>query len=158
VTVFVSSGPEQITVPELIGLSEGSATSRLDDLGLTYNITREESDEPEDQVIDQTPAAGTQVDAGETISLTVAEAAEQVTVPDVSDLPEREAVRLLRGEGLSVTTRQRPVDDPSLDGIVLEQRPSGGSEVDEGSAVVVVVGRLEEPEPAPVPDPGVGAP
>jgi beta-lactam-binding protein with PASTA domain len=155
VRLFVSSGPEQIEVPDLVGLSEGSATARLDDLGLTYNITSEESDEPEGEVIDQTPAAGTLVDGAETISLTIAEAAEQVTVPDVSDLPEREATRVLRGAGLSVSTRDRSVTDAALEGVVLEQRPAGGTEANEGSDVVIVVGRFEEPAP---PDPSGDSP
>jgi beta-lactam-binding protein with PASTA domain len=42
--------------------------------------------------------------------------------------------------------QERTVTDPSQDGVVVEQRPGSGTEVDEGSDVVIVVGVLEEEE------------
>lgn len=145
VRLFVSSGPRQIAVPDLVGLSLDSATSRLDDLGLLYSVGREESDEPEDEVLAQDPAAGTLLDPGGRVALTVAEPPQQVTVPFVTDLSRRDAVRALRGEGLAATIEEQAVEDPELDGIVLEQRPPAGAEVDDGSAVVLVVGSFTPP-------------
>jgi beta-lactam-binding protein with PASTA domain/predicted Ser/Thr protein kinase len=142
VRLFVSSGPEQVDVPNLVGLSLDSATSRLDDLGLTYRVTREESDRPEDEVIAQDPSAGTQLDPGGTVQLTVAEPAEQVSVPFVVDLSRSAALRLLDNEGLEGSVRETDVDDPEQDGVVIDQRPSSGTDVDPGSRVVIVVGRF----------------
>ena len=34
--------------------------------------------------------------------------------------------------------------DPSQDGVVIDQRPGGGSEVDEGTPVLILLGVLEE--------------
>ncbi|MEX1141898.1 MAG: Stk1 family PASTA domain-containing Ser/Thr kinase [Thermoleophilaceae bacterium] len=155
VRLFVSSGPQQVEVPDLVGLSLASATSRLDDLGLAYSISREESDEPEDQVISQDPAAGTTLDPGGRVSLTVAEPVEQVAVPFVTDLSRTDAVRVLRGEGLSATIETEAVDDPALDGLVLEQRPAAGTDVDDGSTVVLVVGEYTAPAPTPPPEDGL---
>ena len=36
--------------------------------------------------------------------------------------------------------------DPAQDGVVIEQRPGAGTEVDEGREVVIVVGVLEPEE------------
>jgi len=149
VRLFVSSGPEQVDVPNLVGLSVDSATKRLDDLGLTYRVTREDSDKPEDEVIAQDPGEGTTLDPGGTVTLTVARPVEQIPVPFVTGLSEQAALNALRSDGLKGSVRERDVDDESQDGLVLEQRPTGDTGVDSGSSVVLVVGRFVEPTPPP---------
>jgi serine/threonine-protein kinase len=149
VRLFVSSGPEQVAVPNLVGLSVDSATKRLDDLGLTYRVTREDSDKPEDEVIGQDPGQGTSLDPGGTVTLTVARPVAQTPVPFVTGLSEQAALSALRADGLKGSVRERDVDDESQDGVVLEQRPSGDTGVDSGSTVVLVVGRFVAPPPPP---------
>jgi eukaryotic-like serine/threonine-protein kinase len=144
VTLFVSSGPKEIEVPNLVGLSLDSATSRLDRLDLTYRVTREDSDRPEDEVIAQDPGADSSLEPGGTVELTVSQPVEQVSVPFVTDLPEDDALRVLQGAGLEGSVRRRTVDDPAQDGVVIEQRPGAGADVDDGSTVLLVVGRLVE--------------
>jgi len=155
VRLFVSSGPAQVAIPNLVGLSLDSATARLDDLDLTYRITREPSDRPEDEVVAQDPGAGTTLEPGGTVELTVAEPAEQVSVPFVRDLPEGAAVRLIESEGLKASVRRTDVDDAAQDGVVVEQRPPAGTETDSGSRVVLVVGRFSgTPPPTTTPEAG----
>jgi beta-lactam-binding protein with PASTA domain/predicted Ser/Thr protein kinase len=149
VRLFVSSGPKQVTVPNLVGLSVDSATNRLDDLGLTYRTVREPSDKPEDEVIAQDPAEGASLDPGGRVTLTVAEPVEQVPVPFLVGLSQQAALRSLRSAGLEGSVRERDVDDESQDGLVIEQRPSGDTGVDKGSSVVLVVGRFVAPTPPP---------
>ncbi len=149
VRLFVSSGPEQVTVPNVFGLSLDSATRRLDELGLTYRINREESDAPEDEVIGQDPEEGASLEPGGTVTLTVAQPAEQVSVPFLTDLSEQSALRALRAEGLKGSVQRRDVEDESQDGVVIEQRPAAGTDVDGDSSVVLIVGRFVAPEPTP---------
>ena len=149
VRLFVSSGPEQVDVPDLVGLSLDSATQRLDDLGLTYRTVREPSDQPEDEVIAQDPGAGSTLDPGGRVTLTVAEPVEQVPVPFVVGLSRQDALNQLRADGLKGSVRERDVDDESQDGVVLEQRPSGDTGVDSGSTITLVVGRYVAPTPPP---------
>jgi eukaryotic-like serine/threonine-protein kinase len=153
VRLFVSSGPEQVTVPNVVGLSLDSATQRLDDLGLTYRVNREASDEPEDEVIAQDPGEGATADPGGTVTLTVAEPVEQVSVPFLTGLTRQAALRALRGEGLEGTVRERDVGDESQDGVVIEQRPAAGTDVDGGSGVTIVVGRFVAPPEPPTTTP-----
>ena len=40
--------------------------------------------------------------------------------------------------------RERTVTEPSEDGVVVDQRPGSGTELDEGAEVVIIVGVLEE--------------
>jgi serine/threonine-protein kinase len=149
VRLFISSGPEQVTVPNVFGLSLDSATERLDDLGLTYRVNREESDQPEDEVIAQDPEQGATLEPGGTVTLTVAQPAEPVSVPFLTDLSEQSALRALRAEGLRPSVQRRDVEDESQDGVVIEQRPAAGTDVDGGSTVVLIVGRFVAPEPTP---------
>jgi serine/threonine-protein kinase len=152
VRLFVSSGPEEVEVPNVVGLSLSSATARLDDLDLGYRIAREESDRPEDEVIAQDPGGGTAIEPGGVVELTVAKPVEQVSVPFVTDLPEDDALRVLEGDGLTGTVRRRDVSDEALDGVVIEQRPVAGVEADTGSSVVLVVGRYVAPPDTTTPE------
>ena len=155
VRLFVSSGPEQLTVPDVTGLSRDSAESRLRDEGFGVSVAEQESDEPEGDVISQSPAGGTELARGETVTITVSTGQPQVDVPDVIGLSERDANSKLRAAGLAPVTQERTVTDPSQDGVVVEQRPGSGTQVDEGREVVIVIGVLEVVEPPPTTTPEV---
>jgi beta-lactam-binding protein with PASTA domain len=148
VRLLVSSGPEQVTVPDVVGLSQGSAEARLEDEGLTVSVEEIESDEPEGEVISQSPAGGTTVDTGSAVTISVSVGRPQVTVPDVTGLSPAAASSRLRALGLVPSRQERPVTNPDEDGQVLEQRPGAGADVEKGRTVVIVVGVLEEEEPS----------
>jgi beta-lactam-binding protein with PASTA domain len=145
VRLLVSAGPEQVTVPQVIGLSGDSAELRLRDEGLDAAVREQESDEPEGQVIAQDPAAGTRVDRGATVTITLSLGRKQVAVPGVIGLGPGDAMQQIREVGLNPVQRQQNVTDEAEDGVVIDQRPGSGVELDEGSTVVIVVGVLKEP-------------
>jgi eukaryotic-like serine/threonine-protein kinase len=153
VRLLVSQGPEQVTVPDVTGLTRESAEGRLRDEGLEVAVDEQESDEPEGDVISQSPAGGSKVTRGETVTITVSTGRPQAAVPDVVGLGEERASARLSSAGLTPVRQERAVTDPAEDGAVIEQRPGAGTEVDEGSQVVIVVGvlqqedTLEEPVP-----------
>jgi eukaryotic-like serine/threonine-protein kinase len=64
----------------------------------------------------------------------------------VVGLSEEDARNRLSRAGLGATSQERTVTDPSQDGVVIEQRPGAGTEVDQGADVVIVIGVLEEEE------------
>jgi beta-lactam-binding protein with PASTA domain len=143
VRLLVSQGPEQVTVPDVTGLTRESAEARLGDEGFEVSTDEQESDEPEGDVISQSPAGGTNVARGETVTIVVSTGRPQVAVPDVVGMSEERASARLTGAGLTVARQERTVTDPAQDGVVIEQRPGAGSEVDQGVQVVIVVGVLE---------------
>jgi eukaryotic-like serine/threonine-protein kinase len=156
VRLFVSSGPEQLTVPDVTGLSRDSAESRLRDEGFGVSVTEQESEEPEGDVISQSPAGGTELARGETVTITVSTGTPRVDVPDVIGLSERSASSRLSSAGLEPVTQERTVTDPSQDGVVVEQRPATGTQLDKGDEVVIVIGVFEEPpEEVPPTEPEV---
>jgi eukaryotic-like serine/threonine-protein kinase len=145
VRLLVSAGPEQIAVPDVTGLSRDSAEARLRDEGFEVSVVEQESDEPEGDVIAQDPAGGAELSRGETVTITVSTGRPQVDVPDVIGLTERSATSRLTSAGLEPVSQERTVTDPTQDGVVIEQRPGAGTQVDEGRQVVIVIGVLEEP-------------
>jgi beta-lactam-binding protein with PASTA domain len=84
------------------------------------------------------------------VTITVSTGIQQVGVPDVTGLPPREAEGQIRSVGLSSVRIERNVTDPDQDGVVIDQRPGAGVELDPGGQVVIVVGVLlpeEEVQP-----------
>ncbi len=149
VTLLVSRGPEQVEVPDVTGDSEDNARSALEGAGLRVGkITREESGEEPGTVIEQSPAAGEELDKGDAVDLTVA---QPTAIPDVVDLTEDEARTELEDAGFEVRVHDQDVTDPPQDGIVLEQSPAADEERRQGSRVTIVVGRVAAATATPSP-------
>jgi eukaryotic-like serine/threonine-protein kinase len=155
VRLLVSSGPEQIAVPDVTGLSRESAESQLRDAGFAVSVAEQESDVPEGDVISQSPSGGTELTRGDTVTITVSTGRPQADVPDVIGMSERNARSSLTGAGLQPVVQQRTVTDPAQDGVVIEQRPGPGTQVDRGHQVVIVIGAFELAEPPPETTPEV---
>ncbi|MBK5232105.1 MAG: PASTA domain-containing protein [Thermoleophilia bacterium] len=142
VTLFVSSGPSQVGVPPLVGVTFEAAKQRLSAKGLEYNSTGTESDRPEGEVVTQDPDAGTRVDPGSTVELTVSTgpADTDTSVPNVVGLTAAEAESDLTAAGFTVSTQDQSTDIEQQDGRVVDQNPSGGSTVADGTRIVIMVG------------------
>ncbi|MGI8673715.1 MAG: PASTA domain-containing protein [Thermoleophilaceae bacterium] len=157
VRLIVSTGPEQVEVPSLEGSSLDSAEGELEDAGLEARVERIPSDEPEDRVLGQDPGAGTTVDEGSEVAITVSDGpaddspddssgddtpASQATVPDVVGETEEDARTILTQAGLSVQIRGTS-DTVTEPGLVDRQRPEPGRRLEIGRTVVIYV--AEEP-------------
>jgi eukaryotic-like serine/threonine-protein kinase len=143
ITLFVSEGPEQVAVPDVIGLSSESAQSRLQAQGLAVAVQEQESEETEGTVIAQTPGGGAQVDIGTTVTITVSIGIQRVAVPGVIGLSPGDAEAEIGAAGLSAVRTERNVTDPAQGGVVIAQRPGAGVELEPGAQVVIVVGVLQ---------------
>jgi beta-lactam-binding protein with PASTA domain/predicted Ser/Thr protein kinase len=158
VTIVVSTGREKTAVPDVKGLDSDEARSRIQNAGLQTDVTQQESDQPQGTVLSQTPAAGTTVRKGDTVSLTVAKPTTQTPVPDVTNQPINDAIDALAQAGLIPDQQQRAVSDPAQDGIVIKQRPKAGTKRKKGSKVTLIVGRFDAsatPTPTATPTPGL---
>jgi beta-lactam-binding protein with PASTA domain/predicted Ser/Thr protein kinase len=147
VTIFYSSGPNTIPIPDVRGQNENDARNTLSGAGFTGNIPAQQeasNDVPEGQVIRTDPPAGQQAAANATITLFVSSGRGQVGVPNVEGLTEDNARAQL--EGFDVQTRDQDVNDPNQDGRVLSQNPPAGTQVDEGATITLVIGRFRETE------------
>jgi serine/threonine-protein kinase len=157
VVLVVSSGPEQVSVPDVVGDQEDDARSALEDAGLRADVSEEESqDEEPGTVLRQDPGSGERVAKGSAVKLVVAKAPPEVAVPDVVDQERDEAEQALRDAGFQVRVREETVDTLDQDGIVISQDPGGDEQREKGSRVTIVVGKFEpplNPEPTASPEP-----
>jgi beta-lactam-binding protein with PASTA domain/predicted Ser/Thr protein kinase len=147
VTVFYSSGPNTIAIPDVRGRGENDARNTLAGAGFTGNIPAQQeasNDVPQGQVIRTDPPAGQQAAANATITLFVSSGRAQVGVPNVEGLAEDNARAQL--QAFDVQTSDQDVNDPNQDGLVLSQNPPAGTQVDEGSTITLVIGRFRETE------------
>jgi eukaryotic-like serine/threonine-protein kinase len=147
IKVFISTGPELVAVPNVVGLSREAAEDRISDAGLSPGeIAEQESPESENEVIGQDPAAGSEVERDTTVNLTVSTGIETVDVPNVIGIGAGDAAAQLRADGLVPIQREVEVTDPAQDRQVIDQRPAAGAEVEKGRQVVIVVGVFVEPD------------
>lgn len=142
VTMFVSSGPEQVAVPPLVGQTKGAAEQKLSAKGLEASFSEQTSDRPAGEVLTQSPNAGTEVDPGSTVALTVSSGPTDTSasVPNVVGLDAGEAQSTLTNAGFTVSVQDQSTSIQPQDGRVIDQNPSGGSTANEGTRIVIMVG------------------
>jgi eukaryotic-like serine/threonine-protein kinase len=143
VTLRVSQGVETVAVPDVLLQTQQSASQELSDNGFDVAVVEAPSDEVEAGLVSaQDPAPNAQAQPGSTVQITVSTGPENVPVPNVLEMDEESAIQTLEGGGFSVDVQDEEVQDPNLDGVVLDQSPAPDEEVEPGSEVTIVVGRL----------------
>lgn len=97
-----------VTVPELVGLSDHEARSRLEEVGLEHGVRSAVShpNAPEGAVLAQSPIPGQQVRPGAPVEVTLSRGPEVHSIPDVSGLSARQASIVLDRLGFRVTSRE----------------------------------------------------
>lgn len=133
VDLVISAGPAPRVVPALVGLSRADAERALQPLALTLGVTEDFSETvPEGQIIGVSPAAGTQVPRGSTVTVTVSLGLPLIQIPDLAGRPVLEAVDELSALGFTVRIEGAAEAD------VLGTRPQAGSQARLGASVTIV--------------------
>ena len=150
VDLVVSEGIEQTVVPgEVVGRDREEAEALLAEAKLVVgDVVTVDGNLPAGRVLEISPAAGTQVDAGSAVRLTVASG--QVEVPDVRGQTRDEAAAALQQAGFSVAIELQ--QDPGEPNRVLAQTPVN-TRAARGSTVQITVSEPPAPEPTPTPTP-----
>ena len=130
VTLTVGSGPEEVTVPGVVGQNVEQARATLQAAGFQVDTTQIDGSEPAGQVVQQSTRAGTQQIKGATISLQVS-AGNRFQVPNLVNMNATDAMNALRKagwKGANDQLVQLPQNDPDLSrvGKIHSQQPSPG--------------------------------
>jgi eukaryotic-like serine/threonine-protein kinase len=171
VTVLVSSGPTQVKVPNVSGETQAQAAAALAGVGLKAVAQKREVAEPAaGTVISQDPSAGSQLKVGGDVTIVVAQALKQVTLPSLLGESEGEALATLSSLGLGSKVVSRTVSDPSKEGLVVHQNPGARAKLSKGAVVTIAIGKGSSqttstststtpapPAAAPNPAPAAGA-
>jgi serine/threonine-protein kinase len=144
VTVVVSGGPAQTSVPDMIGQSRAAAEAALSNAKLSLGVLTQQttSEQSPGTVLEQSPAAGSSLAAGGKVNLTVAQAPAQTAVPRVEGKTEVAATTALEKAGFKVKSVTEPTSEASNVGHVLKQSPTGGVKARKGTTVTVTIGEL----------------
>ncbi|MBV8595690.1 MAG: Stk1 family PASTA domain-containing Ser/Thr kinase [Candidatus Eremiobacteraeota bacterium] len=138
VTIFLSAGPGQVAVPNIVGKDLKTATKMLAGAGLTIRMgTPLHSGAVKAGLVAQSnPAPGGLIDKGATVAVQLSVGPQTVKVPNVVSLLVDDAQSQLRKLGLNLRSNIVPsVDIPAK--TVIDQDPVGGSDVRPGTTVTV---------------------
>ncbi|MFD1860087.1 Stk1 family PASTA domain-containing Ser/Thr kinase [Aeromicrobium camelliae] len=141
VDLVLSSGPEQVQVPDVSDYMLDQAKSLLEGerYGLVVQVEEADSEQPAGRVLNTNPPAGTSVERGSTVTLIVSRG--QVSVPNVVGQTREQAEQTLAGvEGAQFQVVVN--EDPNASapaGQVTAQNPSAGTSVAPGSTITLTV-------------------
>ena len=144
------SNNDQVFAPELYNLTLDEAQRSLDDLNLNIrvNIEDEYSNEVEKgKIINQQPMAGHELKEGDTVTIVLSKGPKKANVPNVVGLTLEEAENILKENKLSLGNIKYEYSDAYNKGVVIEQDPKSGNEINqewESINVVVSKGQKEE--------------
>ncbi|MBV9951469.1 MAG: PASTA domain-containing protein [Acidimicrobiia bacterium] len=148
VTLFVSSGPPAVQVPDVTTEDAGQAKSTLQSRGFNVDtIPQVSTTATPGTVLSQDPVGGKSAATGATVTLVVAKAPATVAVPNVVGQTHGAANATLGAAGFPATPQQQTVTNQSQDGIVLSQTPGASTQVKKGTGVTIVVGKYVAPTP-----------
>jgi len=158
VQLTVAAAIKQVEVPDLIGDDVTTAQNELDavDLVLGEQSEAPSADFDAGEIISQTVVAGTPVDPGTEIGVTVSTGPSDVTIGDYTCRVFPSVKNELAKVGINVVTGGTvPVlpDCPNTN-FIAAQDPAAGSSVPVGGTVTVFLG--EEPSPTETPSPTEG--
>lgn len=133
------SEAEKVVVPSVKGYLEKDAVNALNNAGLKVVKNYEYSDSVDaGKVISQTPAGGSSVDSGTTVTIVVSQGQKSVNVPSVLGDTKDAASSKLTGEGLKVAVKEAYSDSVAA-GKVISQSIASGKTVPAGTTVTITV-------------------
>jgi eukaryotic-like serine/threonine-protein kinase len=137
VALVVSRGAP-VPVPGVTGASVADATAELEGAGFEVRIdtVQVHSPQPAGLVARQSAGPGTELAAGDTVTLTVSKGPRMASVPDVKGRSESEAREALKAAGFGVKVEKK---FPYLGDTVDSQSPSGGEQAPEGGTVTITL-------------------
>ncbi|HUA04421.1 MAG TPA: Stk1 family PASTA domain-containing Ser/Thr kinase [Solirubrobacteraceae bacterium] len=150
VTIFVSTGPPPVRVPDVTSETFSQAKQQLE--GAPGNFTVTETQQVSNTVapgtvISQSPVGGTSEKPGATINLVVAKASPTVAVPNVVGSKRGKAEATLGAAGFPAVVQPQDVTNKNQGSVVLSQSPAAGTMEKKNTQVTIVVGHYVAPTP-----------
>lgn len=146
VNITISKGTEQVTVPDLRGMSADGAQRVLASYGLNgqQGDTVFSDDVEENRVAQQDIAAGTTAYKGDTITFHLSKGPETASVPNVQGLDFETARDRLEAAGFTVSLQWR--DDSAAVNTVIRQSITGTAKLGTTITLTISNGPAEEDE------------
>ncbi|MFD8561853.1 Stk1 family PASTA domain-containing Ser/Thr kinase [Streptosporangium canum] len=141
--LIASAGPKRVAVPNVVGMDENSARTKLAEVGLVVNDVRKQPSEtvPRGQVMRTSPAVGNQVREGSKINLVKSAG---LVMPDVKGMPRDQADAMLRSAGFNPQFVEQT--DAAQPCTVIAQDPQPNAEIDKGAVVRLTLSQCNNGE------------
>ena len=137
IDLVVSKGPTPVPLEKVAGLQQDEAVAVLEAQGFVVDVQQEFSDRiQKGTVISQTPAKGTDLQPGRTVTIVVSEGPPEFPMPNVVGMGRDEAVAKLRSLGLLVDVAIVPGHGGTR---VVFQEPASGTTVHAADLVHIYV-------------------
>ncbi len=136
-------------IPDLIGLDRSEAEILLNEYGVLYDIEAAYDDRIEvGKIIDQTPASGELITPETKVILIVSKGPQVVltNVPNLANMTVQNAEISLRNEKLKLGARKEEYSNTVTAGLIISQSVSPNRQVEEGTAIDVVISKGKEEE------------
>lgn len=143
VKYWISTGPEDTSVPNVVGSDQASAKAQLESAGFTVQVeTGDYSDKyGEGIVMSQSPNGG-KLEKGGTVTITVSQGQDpeknKVTVPAVTGMSQSEAINTLLSYNLAYALDTASAGS-GTPGTVAKQNVTAGKKVDSGTEITIYV-------------------
>ncbi len=143
---------EQVEMIEVVGKNIDDVKVALLNIGLTPEIEYQESTQYDQGIVMSASVdAGTTVDEGSNIILTVSAGSEGVEVPDVKGMSEAEGVAALSQKGF-IVNKTEGHDEYIKEGNIITQSPEAGSKAPSGTTITIRISLGPENAKVRVPD------
>lgn len=123
IVFHLSKGPEKIVVPNVEGMEEASAKSRLQNAGFAVTVKRESSSSVEEGLVIYQSPTGT---ATKGTTITIAVSTGLGSAPNVVDMKESAAIKAIQDAGYEYEVVRETSQDVA-EGIVIRQSTSGST-------------------------------
>ncbi|WP_330331462.1 Stk1 family PASTA domain-containing Ser/Thr kinase [Streptomyces sp. NBC_00536] len=148
IKVKVSTGAPKVQVIDVFRLPFDQAEAALKAKGFQVERKAQENDSTPGTVLSQDPKAGSSVEKGSTITLTVAKEPSKSIVPDLTGKTREQAVKALNDAKLKLgsTTEADSTAPPKT---IIGQALDPGSQVETGTAVNVTIAKAGQATTVP---------
>jgi serine/threonine-protein kinase len=147
VTISVGSGPSQVRVGALTGLTQREAEAQLVAEGLAVGeVTQRDTTNPDEvgRVLSSNPTPGSTVAAGSAVSLVIGREVTTRQIPDVAGQSVDQARQTLQQAGFT-NVQQEDVDGGGEQGTVVGTDPAAGQRVEPSTEITIQVSRGNQP-------------
>ncbi len=141
VTIVLSKGAEEVSVPDIEGMTVEAAAAAAERAGLTISQSGSEysSSIAANNIISQSPSSGSKAKKGSTITYVISLGANNnAEVPSVLDSTETYAKTALENAGFKVSV-VKSASSTVAAGQVMKQTPAGGTKAKKGDTVTIEV-------------------
>ncbi|MCI9362682.1 MAG: Stk1 family PASTA domain-containing Ser/Thr kinase [Oscillospiraceae bacterium] len=144
IKVKISRGPQSLLLPDYSGQDLTQVVAELSSQGIdTLQKGKFDDATPVNTIINTSPPSGTEVGAGEAVTLYYSMGKKEtvVPVPDLKGVTPADAQTIIENLGLKIgtTTYDETVEDESLIGTIVGQSPAPPSQAPSGSSIDITV-------------------